>query len=153
MAMERWDPFNDIVSLRDAMDRLFEQSVVHPQRMAGRQSLAGAKVMPVDLFQKGADYIIKAYVPGVKAEDVQISSERDAVTLKAHIPGEIETDEARGYRWMVDELGYGDVLRTLVMPGPIDAAKIEATVENGVLTVLVPQAEEAKPRKIQVKAK
>jgi len=153
MAMQRWDPFGDIVSLRDAMDRLFEQSVVSPQRAAGRPSVAGARVMPVDMFQKGSDYIIKAYVPGVKAEDVEISTEREMVTLKAHIPGDIEAEESKGYRWMVDELGCGDVVRTLAMRGPIDAAKIDASVENGVLTVVVPQAEEAKPRKIEVKSK
>lgn len=153
MVMQRWDPFSDIMSLRDAMDRLFEQSVVRPQRSAGAPSLAGAKVMPVDLYQKDSDYVIKAYVPGVKAEEVEINAERETVVLKAHVPGEIEQEEAKSYRWMANELGYGDVVRTVTMPGPIDAGRIEATVENGVLTVVVPQAEEAKPKKIQVKAK
>lgn len=153
MAMQRWDPFGDIVSLRDAMDRLFEQSIVRPQRMSGRPGLAGARVMPVDMFQRGSEYVITAYLPGVKAEGVEISAERDIVTLKAHIPGDIETEESKGYRWMVGELGYGDVVRTLAMPGPINAGKIEASVENGVLRVVIPQAEEAKPRKIEVKSR
>ena len=153
MAMQRWDPFSDIMSLRDAMDRLFEQSVVRPQRLAGGQSLAGAKVMPVDLYQKDSDYIIKAFVPGVKADEVEINAERDTVALKAHIPGDAEKEEARSYRWMAGELGYGDVVRTVTMPGPVDSSNIEASVQNGVLTVVVPQAEEAKPKKIEVKAK
>ncbi|MCD6361094.1 MAG: Hsp20/alpha crystallin family protein [Armatimonadetes bacterium] len=153
MVMQRWDPFSEIMSLRDAMDRLLEQSVVRPQRGAGAPALAGTKVMPVDLYQKDSDYVIKAFVPGVKAEDVDIRAERETVFLKAHVPGEVEKEEAKNYRWLASELGCGDVVRTVTLPGPIDAGRIEATVENGVLTVVVPQAEEAKPKKIEVKTK
>ena len=152
MVMQRFDPFSDIVSLREAMDRLFEQSVVRPQR-GQVAATAGAKMMPIDLFEKDNGYVIRAFVPGASAESVDISAERDAVVIKAHIPGEIEKDEAKAYRWMLGELGYGDVVRAVGLPAPIDASKMEATVENGVLTVVVPKAEEAKPKKIAVKSK
>lgn len=153
MVMQRWDPFGDIVSLRDAMDRLFEQSVVRPQRTASEPSLAGARMMPVDVFEKDSDYVIRAYVPGVKAEDVEIGAERETVTIKTHIPGEIESDESRNYKWLAAELGYGDVVRMVTLPMPINSSGIEAAVDNGVLTVVVPKAEEAKPKKITVKQK
>jgi len=152
MSMQRWDPFSDIVSLREAMDRLFEQSVVRPQR-GQTQTTAGARVMPIDLFEKDNDYVIRAFVPGASADSVDISAERDSVVIKAHIPGEMEKEEANQYRWMLGELGYGDVVRAVTLPAAIDAAKMEATVENGVLTLVVPKAEEAKPKKIAVKAK
>ena len=90
---------------------------------------------------------------GVKAEDVEIGAESETVTIKAHIPGEAEKEGAGAYRWLVGELGYGDVVRTVTLPAAIDAGKIEASVENGVLMVTVPKAEEAKPRKIAVIAK
>ena len=147
------EPFSNIVSLRDAMDRLFEQSVVSPQKSAEAASLAGARLMPVDVYERDSDYVIKAYVPGVKAEDVEIAAERETVTLRLHVPGDVEKEEAKSYRWLAAELGYGDVMRMLTLPVPINAAKIEALVENGVLTVVVPKAEEAKPKKIVVKAK
>ncbi len=153
MVMQRWDPFGDIVSLRDAMDRLFEQSVVRPQRTPSEPSLAGARMMPVDVFEKDSDYVIRAYVPGVKAEDVEIGAERETVTIKAHIPGEVESDESRNYKWLAAELGYGDVVRMVTLPMPINSSGIEAQVDNGVLTVVVPKAEEAKPKKITVKQK
>ncbi len=153
MVMQRWEPFGDIVSLRDAMDRLFEQSIVRPQRAADAGGMAGARLMPVDVYENDSDYIIKAYVPGVKAEDVEISAERETVSIKAHVPGEVEKEEAKSYKWFAAELGYGDVVRVLTMPAAIDAAKIEAQVENGVLIVVVPKAEEAKPKKITVKSK
>ena len=153
MVMQTWTPFSDIVSLREAMDRLVEQSVVQPRRGAGAPSLAGAKLMPIDLFEEDSGYVLKAYVPGVKAEDVEIGAESETVTIKAHIPGEAEKEGAAAYRWLVGELGYGDVVRTVTLPAAIDAGKIEASVENGVLMVIVPKAEEAKPRKIAVMAK
>jgi HSP20 family protein len=153
MVIQRWEPFGDIVSLREAMDRLFEQSVVRPQKSAGPASLAGARLMPVDVYEKDSEYVIKAYVPGVKAEDVEIAAERETVTLKVHLPGEVEKEEAKSYKWLAAELGYGDVVRMLTLPVPINAAKIEALVENGVLMVVVPKAEEAKPKKIVVKSK
>lgn len=153
MVMQRWDPFGDIVSLRDAMDRLFEQSVVRPQRTAGAPGMAGARMMPVDVFEKDSDYVIRAYVPGVKADDVEIGAERETVSIKVHIPGEIEKEEAANYKWLAAELGHGDVVRMVTLPMPINASAIDAQVDNGVLTVVVPQAEEAKPKKIAVKQK
>ncbi len=153
MVTQRWEPFGNIVSLRDAMDRLFEQSVVSPQRGAASMGLAGARMMPVDVFQKDSDYVVKAYLPGVKAEDVEIGAERETVTIKARIPGEAEKEEAKSYKWLANELGHGEVVRMITLPTPITSAKIDAEVENGVLTVVIPQAEEAKPKKIAVKSK
>jgi HSP20 family protein len=153
MVMQRLEPYSNIVSLKDAMDRLFEQSVVRRHEAGEAAGLAGARVMPVDVYEKDSDYVIKAYVPGVKAEDVQIGVERETVSIKVHVPGEVEKEEAKSYRWLAAELGYGDVVRMLSLPAPINAAQIEAQVENGVLTVVVPKAEEAKPKKILVKAK
>ena len=152
MVIQRWEPFGDIMSLRDAMDRLFEQSIVRPQRTGSAVGMAGARMMPVDMYEKDSDYVVKAYVPGVRAEDVEISAERETVSIKVHVPGEVEKEEAKSYKWLASELGYGDVVRVLTMPAPVDAAKIDAQVENGVLTVVVPKAEEAKPKKIRVKA-
>lgn len=143
----------DSVSLRDAMDQLFEQSVVRPGMTSGAGPVSGAALMPVDILEKGEEYIIRAYVPGVKAESVEIGAEQETVSIRAHIPGDMEGEEAKSYRWLAGELGYGDVARTLMLPAPIDAAQIEANVENGVLTVRVPKAEEARPRKIVVTSK
>jgi len=152
MVMSRWDPFSDLVTLRQAMDKLFDQSFIRPER-AGVRELADARTMPIDLYEKEGDYILKAYLPGVKAGGVDIDADRGMVTIKAHIPGEAEQEEARNYNWLVNELGYGDVVRSVTLPILVDAGKIEASVENGILTMTIPKAEEAKPKKIAVKAK
>jgi len=152
MVMNRWDPFTDLVTLRQAMDRLFDQSFVRSGQTGARE-VTGARSMPIDLYERDSDYIIKAYLPGVSAEDVGINADQGTLTIKAHIPSEAEREEAKNYRWLVNELGYGDVVRTVILPSMIDASKIDAAVENGILTVTVPKAEEAKPKKITVKAK
>lgn len=151
MAM-RWDPFADLVTLREAMDNLFDQSFVGPRRPALAEG-AGERAMPIDLCEREGDYVIKAYVPGVKAEDVNLNVDQNTLTIKTHIPGDAESEEAKNYKWLTRELGYGDISRSINLPNPIDADKVEATVENGVLTVTVPKAEEVRPKKIEVKGK
>ncbi|MCK9357602.1 MAG: Hsp20/alpha crystallin family protein [Dehalococcoidia bacterium] len=153
MVMQRFEPLSDGASLREAMGKLFEQSVVCPDRSAGAESTPGASLMPVNLYEEESGFVIRAYVPGVKAESVEVGAEGGTLTIKARIPGETEGEDAKAGRWLAGELGYGDVARTLTLPAPIDAARIEANVENGVLTVVVPKAEEAKPRKIVVTSK
>jgi len=114
MVMNRWDPFAELVTLREAMDRLFDQSFVRPGQTSTRE-VTGARSMPIDLYERNGDYIIKAYLPGVKAEDVDISADQSTLTIQAHIPGEGEQGEAKNYRWLISELGYGDACRHQLM--------------------------------------
>ena len=153
MVMQRFEPLSDGVSLREAMDKLFEQGLACPGRFAGSESIPGVQVMPVNVYEGDSGFVIRAYVPGVKAESVEVGAEGGTLTIKARIPGEAEGEDAKAGRWLAGELGYGDVARTLTLPAPIDAARIEANVEDGVLTVVVPKAEEAKSRKIAVTSK
>ena len=94
MMVQRWEPLSDGVSLREAMDSLFAQSVVRPERGIASRA-PGPRLLPVDLFEKDSTYVIRAYVPGAKAEDVEISAEDATVSIKAHIPGEVENEEAQ----------------------------------------------------------
>lgn len=152
MAMQRTNPFTDVVSLRDAMDRLFEQSFIGLERGAAAQE-RGARTMAVNLCEKDDKYYVQAFLPGVKAEEVEISVNQNTINLKAHIPSDLEKEGAKNYRWYITELGYGDLSRSLTFPAPIDASKIEARQDNGVLTVEVPKAEGARPRQIKVTTK
>ncbi len=152
MVMHRWDPYTDLVTLRQAMDRLLDQSFVRRDQ-TGVREVTGARSMPIDLYERNGDYIVKAYLPGVRAEDVDINADQGTITIQAHVPSEAEQGEAKNYRWLVNELGYGDVARTVTLPSVIDASRIDAAVENGILTVTIPKAEEAKPKKITVRAK
>ncbi len=147
MAIMRWDPFREMISLREAMDRLFEESFVRPPRLWPE---LGIGQIPVDMYQTANDIVVKASVPGLKPEEVDISITGDTLTIKGEHKEEKETKE-RDYFYR--EHRYGAFSRSLTIPVPVKADKAEATFENGVLTITLPKAEEVKPKQIKVKAK
>lgn len=141
-----WEPFRDFITLRDAMDRLFEQSFVRPMA-----ELGGDRVyrLPVDAYSTEDAVYVEASLPGVNKDNVDISLDGDTLTIRAEVPA--PKDEGRDYA--IRERFYGTLQRSLTLNVPVDAAKAEATFENGVLTLRIPKAEAAKPKKISVKTK
>jgi HSP20 family protein len=144
----RWEPFRDLISLREAMDRLFEESFVQPR--AGWLAAAGAKALAVDMYETDDTIIVKSAIAGVKPEDLDISITSDTLTIKGETKAEEEIKEENIIR---RECRYGSFCRTLTIPMPIVADKAEAEFEHGVLTLTLPKAEEVKPKAIKVKAK
>jgi HSP20 family protein len=145
MSMMRWEPFSQLMSLRQAMYRLFEDSFVRPSRV-----LFGEGVhIPLDIHQTADEVTVKASLPGVKPKDVDISITGDTLTIK----GEAKAQEIKQEDYLCQEWRYGAFARSVTLPGALKTDKVEATFENGVLTVSIPKAEEAKPKTIKVKAK
>jgi len=146
MSITRWEPFSELMTLRDAMDRLFEESFVRPGRLLARPA-AGA--VPVDVYQQDANIIVKAPLPGVKPEDIDISVVGDTLTIRGEMKQEREVKEEDYVR---RERRFGAFSRTVSLPTPVNTSKANATFENGVLTLTLPVAEEAKPKQIKIKA-
>jgi HSP20 family protein len=148
MAIVRWQPLSELVSLREAMDRLFEDSFVRPSLPTAffGETMGAA----VDMFQNGKEVVVKASLPGVKPEEVDISVTGDVLTIKGEHKEEEEVKEKNYFR---KELRYGTFSRSLQLPVAVKSDKAEALYENGVLTLTLPKAEEAKPKQIKVKAK
>lgn len=147
MAIVRWQPFTELMSLREAMDRLFEDSFVRPSLPLVFGEAMGA---PVDMYQTDKEVVVKASLPGVKPEEVDISITGDVLTIKGEHKEEEEVKEKDYFR---KELRYGTFSRSLQLPVAVETDKAEAVFENGVLTLTLPKAEEAKPKQIKVKAK
>jgi HSP20 family protein len=146
----RWDPFQDTVSLRDAMDRLFEESFVHPLgREAGNGNRAAS--LPVDLYETPEAVMVKTRLPGVNPEDVEVNVHGDTLTIKAELRSDAALDEAKNWAWHRHELYHGTVARSITLPTLIQPDKVEATFRNGELSLVLPKAEEVKPRSIKVK--
>ncbi|MDD4635714.1 MAG: Hsp20/alpha crystallin family protein [Dehalococcoidales bacterium] len=141
--------FANPISLRDAMDRLFEQSFIRSPQATDEDRTV--RTMAVNLYEKDDVYYLQAYLPGVKSDNVDISIDGNAINIKARIPSRLEGEDAGNCRWYITELGYGEMNRSVSFPVPVDANRIEASQDNGVLTVTVPKAEEARPRQIKVK--
>lgn len=144
--LTRWDPFREAITLREAMDRLFEDTFV-PAR---RREAAEERVyrLPLDAYVTPDEIVVLASMPGVKPEDVEITIEGDTLTIKGERPAPLENVD-----YVMRERPYGKFQRTLNINIPVDADKAEAKYENGLLTLTIPKAEAVRPKTIQVVSK
>jgi HSP20 family protein len=144
--LTRFDPFNDMISLRGAMDRLFDESFVNP--LGWRIWNGEAMTAPVDVHQTNDEIIVTASLPGIKPEDVDITITGQTLTIK----GEVHEDEkVEREQYLYRERRAGTFSRALELPVRVMGEKAEATFENGLLRLSIPKAEDVKPRQIQVK--
>ena len=142
----RWEPFRELISLREAMDRLFEESFVRP--WGDWLVPFGAETLAVDMYETDDEVVVKASLPGVKPEEIDISITGNTLTIKGETKAEEEVKEKNYIR---RERRYGAFSRSLALPTEVEADKAEAVFENGVLTLILPKAEEVKPKSIKVK--
>ncbi|MBE9514169.1 MAG: Hsp20/alpha crystallin family protein [Chloroflexi bacterium] len=148
MDIVRCEPFPEMVSLRQAMDRLFKDSLVRPSRLFG--ALGEAAAPAIDAYQTPIDVVVKAALPGLKAEDISIDITGDTLTIK----GECKEDqEIKKENYLCKEMRYGAFFRTISLPSGLQSDRAEATLEDGNLTLTIPKAEEVKPKTIEIKAK
>jgi HSP20 family protein len=140
----RPSPFSELVTLRQAMDRLFDDTIFRPFAADS----AGAGRLPLDVRSTSDALLVEASLPGVKPEDVEITVENGTLTIRAEDRSE-QTREDGG--WLVREISRGSVVRAVTLPSGLEAEKAEATFENGVLRLRIPKAEQVKPRQIQIR--
>jgi HSP20 family protein len=142
----RWDPFAEMATLRQAFDRVFDD--VRP----GRSFANGGPeaYVPVDLAETNDEIVLKASLPGVKPEDIDISVTGQVLTLKGESREDTEETAKNYYR---RERRYGSFVRQFQLPTEVESEKAQATFEHGVLRLSLPKAEAVKPRTIKVEAK
>jgi HSP20 family protein len=148
MAIERWQPFSELMSLRQAMDKLFEDSVVRPSR--GFAALGEAPIPSLDIYQTPSDVVVKATLPGLKPDDITIDISGDMLTIKGETKAE---QEVKKEDYIYQERRYGAFSRSVILPSGLKTEKCEATMDDGVLTLTIPKAQQVKPKAIKVKAK
>ena len=144
-ALTRWDPYRELATMRSMMDRLMDEDAFRLQRQGERSNEFG---LALDVAEKNDAYIVKASVPGVAPEDVEVTLSDNVLTIK----GEMKEDkEIKEETYHVRERRFGQFVRSVTLPMPVNADKIEAINENGVLTLTLPKAESTKPKRIEVK--
>ena len=150
MSVTRWDPFREMLTLREAMSNLLEDSYVAPR---GIQATFNG-TLALDVKEQADAFVITAALPGVKPEDVDISVLGETLRIQAQMKEERETKEGgeSNSRWLVRERRYGTVQRTVTLPTQVKADQAKAAFEHGILTLTLPKAEEAKPRAIRINA-
>ena len=146
LTMTGFRPLREFMSLRDAMDRLFEDSYVNS---GSWHSLTGngSRYLPIDLYETPEAFVLRAHVPGVSADGLDVNYQQGILTLRAVTP---EPELQDGWRWYVREIGVGEVTRQISLPRAIDVDQATAQFENGVLTLTLPKSAEAKPRRIAI---
>ena len=141
--LARWDPFRDLVSMRRAMDRLMENSLGDEQDMTSEWGLA------LDVVEDENEFIVKASLPGIKPDDLDITYNKGSLTIKGEIKDESET--TRG-QYHLRERRYGTFARTITLPTSVKPEDIQADYHDGVLELKMPKSEEVKPKRIPIQS-
>ena len=143
--LEAWDPFHQLSSLREEIDRLFEQ----PLSNTPQQFWLGGGWPAVDLHEDRDKLLVRVEVPGMKKEDIDISLQDGVLAITGERKAEEKYEKAQTHR---SERFVGRFHRALTLPISVQADKTSASYQDGVLTITLPKAEEAKPKQIQVQA-
>ncbi len=149
MTIERWNPFREMVGLRDAVNSLLRESFVPPNGARSERG-AAAFTLPLDITEAENDFMVRASMPGIKPEDVQTTILGDTLMIR----GESKAGaEQKGQNWLVRERRSGSFQRSVSLGTPINADKASAQFEQGVLTLTLPKSEQARPKQIKVSAR
>jgi len=148
MAIVRWDPFRDLISIQDRMNRLFEQTLARTREEEG---IAASTWMPaVDIYETPDQVVMKAELPGLTREDIEINVRDNTLSLRGQRKFEKDVKEENYLRI---ERAYGSFQRSFTLPATIQQDKIKAVFKDGVLEVSLPKAEEARPKQIKIDVK
>lgn len=147
--LTRWEPAREIMTLREAMDRLFDDAFTRPFSLT-REGGYSWPSPAIDMYQTDNDVVVKAALPGLNPEEVQINVTGDILMIK----GEAKHEEERKDRsWHIREQRWGAFERSIRLPTGVLSNQAKADFQNGILTVTLPKSEEVKPKAITVKAK
>jgi len=142
----RWDPFGELSPLQERMSRLFEDML--PSTEKGEEELnAGTFYPAVDIIEGDKEVNLRAELPGMKKEDVHVEVNDDTITLRGERKIEKE-DKKQNYHRI--ERCYGNFNRSFTLPTNVDCDKITARYEDGILEIIIPKIEEAKPKSVQI---
>ena len=170
----RYDPFREALSLRRAMDQLFEQSFVRPNMMSG----AAPQLAPMDICETQNGYEVDVALPGVRPEDIELTVDQNTLTIRGRFShqnehqdqpegqaqGQQQTQQdggqqtqqgkterhRRGHNWLSREIVAGAFERVVTFPRPIDTNNVQTKFENGILTIMLPVSEGSRPKRISI---
>jgi HSP20 family protein len=146
MSIDRWDPFRDMLTIRDAMDRWLQHSISGTGQLI---SNLRPDSITIDLVERDESFEVRAAVPGVRPDDVEVVVQGDRVTIRAEVR---PSEEQRGDNWLMREQRYGTMQRSITLPSPVSSENAEARIEHGVLSLKLPKVQGAGARRIAVSA-
>lgn len=144
--MQRRDPFSDLRQMQNTMDRLWQRFGSNSGGSSDSPDIE-AWAVPLDVFREGEDIVIRASMPGVSPDDIQVSIEDNLLTIKGHTGEQHQEGDAV---YLMRERRTGSFHRALRLPDSVDADRVHPLYEHGVLTITVPKAEAKRARQLQV---
>jgi HSP20 family protein len=144
MGIDRWDPLRDMMTVREAMDRWLQQSISGTGQLL---SSIRPDSIPVDVVEHDDAFEVRAAVPGVKPEDIEVTVQGERVSIRAESRA---NEERRGENWLMREHRYGTLQRMVTLPSPVSSESADAKVEHGVLTLRLPKLQGAQARRISI---
>jgi HSP20 family protein len=150
MSIVKWSPMKELDEMRKDMERLFEE-FFEPTRRRRRwwpKTSEAAVVVPnIEMYDRKTDIVVKAEIPGIEKNDIDLTITKESITLKGEIKRDEEVKEEDYY---AAERSYGSFLRTIALPIEVDSEKAKASFKNGILEIILPKREEAKPKEIKI---
>lgn len=141
MSISRWDPWNEMISLRDAMDQVVREGFTRPR--------SGADLgITLDVMEQDDSFMIDAVLPGVKPDEVNLQIKDDVLMISGDIKDQHEEKQGN---WLRRERHFGHYQRTITLPASIDADQVSATFQDGVLHITLPKSRESRARAIPIK--
>jgi HSP20 family protein len=153
--LTRWEPTREMMTLREAMDRLFDDAFTRPFHL-DRNGGSTWSAPAIDMYQTDNEVVVKAALPGIKPDEVQIQVTGDVLTLRGEVKQEEEktsSSQGKDKSWQIREHRWGAFERSVRVPTGVIADKAKAEFDNGILTISLPKSEEVKPRMISVRTK
>ena len=143
-----WSPFRQLSSLRDEIDRLFEAPLSSLTELS--QPFSGGWVPALDLYEDKDNYVVKMELPGMNKEGIDISLHDGVLSVSGERKDEQKHEDSETYR---SERFFGRFQRSITLPATVDGSKVNASYQDGILTITLPKAEEAKPKQITINEK
>lgn len=139
----RWNPFREMAAMQSALDRLFDDT------WQTSWLVSGSNMLPLDVYETDTAYTVSTALPGLSADQINVKIENGALVISANVPQPTLPENAR---LLIQERPFGQLVRTVNLPQPVDMQHVEASYEQGVLTLTLPKSPEAQPKMIPIKA-
>jgi len=150
MAIDKWSPLKELEDMRRDMDRLFDEFTKPSRRGRIWPKSEGLSIPSVDLYEKGNDMVVKVELAGVRREDIDLTITKDTLIVKGEVK---RNEEVKEEDYFISERSYGSFSRTITLPFEAENEKAQASVNNGILEIIIPKREQAKPKEIKIEVK
>ncbi len=149
MSLIKWDPFRDLLTLQERMNKLFEESLFHSGRE--KEDLTTGRWSPsVDVMESEHEIVIKAELPGIELKDVEVLMKDNILTLRGERKFEKEEEKEDYHRI---ERAYGAFQRVFTLPASVEQDKVKAKMKDGILEIRLPKAKKELPKKVEIEVK